>query len=167
MKIVFLDVDGVLNYRGCGSYYGSVYFVAKEKIQLLAEIIYATDAKIVLTSTWRYGAMDLALGTESFEADLYVALTGALEEYGLEIYDYTGEDKEIRGLEIESWIAGAEKKPETFVILDDLDAGQFGQYGNSLVQTDFWTGLEEYHAELAIQMLNEKSEEPRADIVWE
>jgi hypothetical protein len=51
--------------------------------------------------------------------------------------------------------------------LDDLDAGQFGQYGNSLVQTDFWTGLEEYHAELAIQMLNEKSEEPRADIVWE
>lgn len=157
MKIVFLDVDGVLNYRGCDSYYGGVYFVAEDKIQLLAKIIHATGAKIVLTSTWRYGAMDLALGMDSFEADLYEALADALEEYGLEIYGHTGKNKGIRGLEIESWIADAEEEPETFVILDDLDIGQFGQYENYLVQTDFRTGLEEYHAELAVQMLNEKA----------
>ena len=52
MKVLFLDVDGVLNYEGCDSYFGSVLFVVEEKVRLLADIIGETDARIVLTSTW-------------------------------------------------------------------------------------------------------------------
>ena len=67
MKVLFLDVDGVLNYEGCDSYFGSVHFVVEEKVRLLADIISETDAEIVLTSTWREGYYDMLGQEESFD----------------------------------------------------------------------------------------------------
>lgn len=155
MKVLFLDVDGVLNYVGCDAYYGSVYFVVEEKLQMLTEIIDRTGAQIVLTSTWRYGFADQLLGQESFEADLYEALVNIMEEHGLEIYDCTGEAQLTRGVEIALWLQAAEEEIEAFAILDDMESGQFGQYESFLIQTDIEKGLNRYHVESAIQMLNE------------
>lgn len=157
MKVIFLDVDGVLNYEGCDSYYGGVYFVLEEKMRLLAEIVRKTEAKIVLTSTWRQGAADLAAGRNSFEADLYEALQDALEEHDLQLYGFTKWDELTRGEQIGAWIRHTEKETETveaFVILDDLEAGQFGQYADCLIQTDLGSGLEKHHVALAIRLLN-------------
>ena len=59
MKVVFLDVDGVLNCKntkeviwrdnGKQGFHG----VEDGKTELLAEIVKTTDAVIVLSSTWR------------------------------------------------------------------------------------------------------------------
>lgn len=155
MKVIFLDVDGVLNYMGSKSYYADVYFVEKEKLRLLAELVNATDAEIVLSSTWRRGFRDLCEGTESFDADLYQALEDALEEFDLHIYDCTGPSLATRGEEIEAWIQKKGESTESFVILDDMGAEQFGVHADCLVQTDYRTGLEKEHVELAIRMLME------------
>ncbi len=47
-KIIFLDIDGVLNIQD-----GKVHFIS-EKIKMLEKIIIETNAKIVITSSWRY-----------------------------------------------------------------------------------------------------------------
>lgn len=155
MKVIFLDVDGVLNYVGCDSSYGGLYFVAEEKLRILADLVERTNAKIVLTSTWRYGFIDLLNGEETFEADLYQALADALEEHNLSIYGCTGEEEETRGAEIEMWITSIEEPLGAFVILDDMGIEQFGKYGKYLVQTNINTGLEVQHIDQAIQILTE------------
>jgi len=48
MKLIFLDVDGVLNRDSTEGKF------ADECVELLAEIVNRTQAKIVLSSTWRY-----------------------------------------------------------------------------------------------------------------
>ena len=55
MKILFLDVDGVLNYDKCKARCGSFRGIESEKVALLKQIIDATGALIVLTSSWRHG----------------------------------------------------------------------------------------------------------------
>ena len=53
IKIIFLDVDGVLNCSStkdrCGPYIG----IEDKKVKLLKEIVKSTKAKIVLVSTWK------------------------------------------------------------------------------------------------------------------
>lgn len=54
MKIIFLDVDGVLNHDQCPEWdRGSPYVLADECIVQMNRILVATNASIVLSSTWR------------------------------------------------------------------------------------------------------------------
>lgn len=54
MKIIFLDVDGVLNHGSCPEWVnGSPFVLAEECIETLRDVLYLTEAKIVLSSTWR------------------------------------------------------------------------------------------------------------------
>ncbi|MFR1854625.1 MAG: HAD domain-containing protein, partial [Beduini sp.] len=55
MKIIILDIDGVLNCEYCKIKIDGVHFVMDEKIILLKQLVDRTGAKIVLSSTWRYG----------------------------------------------------------------------------------------------------------------
>ena len=54
IKVIFLDIDGVLNCSTtkdlCEFYTG----IEDKKVAILKQIVDATDAKIVLISTWRY-----------------------------------------------------------------------------------------------------------------
>ena len=54
MKVIFLDFDGVLNsekyIRTCG-HYGVI--IDPSRMVMLKEIIDKTDAKIVLSTSWR------------------------------------------------------------------------------------------------------------------
>lgn len=56
MKVIFLDVDGVLNsqdlFERCGE---ELVPIDEENIRYLKEIVDATGAQIVLSSSWRYG----------------------------------------------------------------------------------------------------------------
>ena len=56
MKIVFLDIDGVLNSLNYRRRMGMQYFsdmIDRRKMPLLKKIVEATNAKIVLSTTWR------------------------------------------------------------------------------------------------------------------
>lgn len=47
MKIIFLDIDGVVSTHRCQ------WKLDPEKMELIKRICDATDAKIVVTSSWR------------------------------------------------------------------------------------------------------------------
>ena len=53
MNVIFLDIDGVLNYSESESRNGLYLGIDSKRIKNLAKIVAATDAKIVLTSTWK------------------------------------------------------------------------------------------------------------------
>lgn len=51
-KIIFLDIDGVLN--NAKSDISQLFIIEKDLLQILKKIIAATNASLVLSSTWRY-----------------------------------------------------------------------------------------------------------------
>ncbi len=145
MKVIFLDIDGVLNNRevsirkkdeGCR--------VWDEKcIDRLNRITDETGAKIVISSTWRrskdfYSIIKNEMG-----------ITG--EIIGKTI-DYLLTPNPERGDEIEEWLS---RHPEVtvFVILDDESDMAHLEFHHFQTETEF--GLTDGQAEAAIRRLNE------------
>ncbi len=133
MKILFLDIDGVLNTTESRIRNGLDH-IDMEKVDLLKSIVFATDAKIVLSSTWRLKDRDLQL------------VKDALAEYGMEVYDSTPNGVELepgtlwwdRSEEIKDWLKG--KQVEKVAILDDWEDAGTG-FGPSFFMTDENYGL--------------------------
>jgi HAD domain in Swiss Army Knife RNA repair proteins len=144
MKVIFLDIDGVLINRECLRTMESDYVPADRSIQLLNALIQQTDAKIVVSSCWR---------KRRTCAELQELLSG----WGVEgvVLDKTPTfPEDARGLEIQQWLAERKKSRgdvESFVILDDCsDMPTLLEF---LVQTEFETGLTRRHTEKAVQIL--------------
>lgn len=55
MKVLFLDIDGVLNYESCTSFYGGVYFVTEEKESFEAGL---TEALLDTLENWNLYIFD-------------------------------------------------------------------------------------------------------------
>lgn len=159
IKVIFLDVDGVLNYEKCPYKVQGIYFVDDEKIRLLKRIIDATDAKVVLSSTWRNGRF---LKDESpRECKLFYKLKYKLEEFDIHFLSYTPVNhystRAYRGDEIKQWLDNWKGDiVESFIILDD--DSDMNPYMDRLIQTSWYKGLTERDVEKSIKMLNECSE---------
>ena len=140
MKIIFLDVDGVLNNNKTNTRNPLGFIGVDDTLcQRLREIVVATGAKIVLSSAWRQYPESLPYLWE--HCGPTVECVGQTDYY----------PNKYRGDEIAAWLA---EHPEVdkFVILDDrTDMGDLKQY---LVQTYEDTGMTEKEKELAIKMLN-------------
>ena len=176
MKVIFLDVDGVLNCKhtkeviwrdnGKQGYHG----VEDGKIELLLNIVKATGAVIVLSSTWRLNKVKSIFDNYLFLDDLddeeydespdksaYRYLEMKLGQYGLEIYDDTPDSGGAysRGKEINQWL---EEHPDVtdYVILDDDEFRDFETYGLSdyVVYTTYRKGLMKKQVEEAIEILS-------------
>ena len=161
MKVIFLDVDGVLNseddlmvYREKNGVTGCILYAEVEDrpLKLLKEIVDKTSAKIVISSSWRLGCV--RSGKESiFGGGLYNKLEKKLKEYGMEIYDITpslnGDTQ--RGDEIREWLS---KNPtDNFIILDDdSDMCEYKEMDN-FIHTTYEHGLTEELKEKAIKIL--------------
>lgn len=165
MKVIFLDVDGVLTSE---DYLNGVEFdLSEEKIKLLKKIVEQTNAKIVLSSSWKNKTRN------------FPVLENLLNKNDLEIYDTTPEIKRIRrinhkymdlpivnidskrGEEINKWVL--DHNPESFVILDD-NLHNFDKFDldKHLVQTNYYDGgLKEEHVEKALEILNNKKKKLR------
>lgn len=152
LRIIFLDIDGVLNDRKTRSRSpGGFTFVDTPKIRRLKRIIDATDAEVVLSSDWRYDRDDPALNAD------FIALENRLAKHGIEFYGFTPNiawDK--RGLEIQSWLDD-HKGVTGFVILDDR--GDMEPNLTHLVQTKMRDGLTEELADKAIAILLHNNKE--------
>ncbi len=158
-KVIFLDVDGVLNSLStkdrCEGYIG----IEDKKVALLKEIVDATGACIVLVSSWKDNWTNNIYFKKSQDG-MAVYLEKKLAKQGLSIIDKTIDGNEFyRGKGILRYIemqkeAGINIKK--FVILDDgmydyLDT----KMTKHLVQTVFeQNGLEEKHVRKAIQKLS-------------
>lgn len=158
MKVIFLDIDGVLNSE---KYYTEHLDdmmenpVDRECVKRLKAIVQATDARIVLSSSWRTG---WSKDPEQLD-ELCQKLVETLAEYKLEIYDKTCVlSNGKRGREIRLWLKNAPEKVQNFVILDDNDF-HWKKYRllKKWVQTDFSEGgLQDQEVEKAVKILTAK-----------
>ena len=139
MKVIFLDIDGVLVREHVGIGRG----VDRKCVEALNRLVQESGAKIVVSSCWR-------LGWTVNE------VCGSIHALGVEgeIIDCTGEELSTRGAEINEWLRGRAKTHadvESFVIIDDND-NQDG-YVSALVQTDSKIGLTHAHVHKALEIL--------------
>ena len=74
MKVIFLDIDGVLNHAGCTEKIDGCYFVEEPLIMNLVNLMDATGAKVVLSSTWRLGWLEMDSGLDTKEVRHFKAL---------------------------------------------------------------------------------------------
>lgn len=155
MKIIFLDIDGVLNSRAYDRKrnWNEQTDIDETRLPLVKSIVDRTGAKIVLSSTWRE---HWSIHPELCDVDgVYINKTFA--KYGLEIYDKTP-DLGIRAErrdEIAEWLGRSRQKIDSFVIIDDYRYG-WADLSDNFVKTNpnFGLGLEREHAEKAVEILN-------------
>ena len=158
-KIIFLDIDGVLNSmdyfeqtKDCKGYTE----INHEKVKLLKKIVDRTGAEIVLSSTWR----DLGKRKNEPEHPMYKYLSDTLKEYDMEIIDHTPYIGQDRPKEIRAWLDNQQDKDIQFVSLDDdFQKHKYDEagIGDCLVRTSFYEkdgGLRKEHVEKAVEILN-------------
>lgn len=156
LKVVFLDIDGVLNSMdylhawhglqhsmpGFKTYtrfdeYGDAF--DPRCVMNFETVLRKTDAKIVVSSTWRM------MGLKKFRL-----MWEQRKLYG-EILDVTGRSSDrIRGQEVQEWLGVY--KPDEYVILDD-DSDFLPEQMPHFVQTDGLFGLTWGDAKKAVEIL--------------
>lgn len=157
MKIIFLDVDGVLNHHECFRNADTCRVVDRACIERVNAIHARTGAQVCLSSTWR-------MWSESFQF---------LKDHGLTvpIVDKTPTLRNrTRGDEIREWMNPTlvedqmgrllEKPPfeiESFVIIDDDTDFDAELTEKHLVRTSAEDGLQDHHVDLAVGILDRKA----------
>lgn len=163
MKLLFLDVDGVLNEHVmdplvmCGQ-------IHAEKVKLLNGVLADTGALIVVSSAWRYlvhrGEMNL-LGLDwllrshgVYAGKLHGITRPDTMERGP---SFSGDPRawpvtDERGQQITDYLAGVEGVT-SYAVVDDLDPG-ITAAGHPLVRTDSNRGLTWREAERLVSILN-------------
>lgn len=155
MKILFLDVDGVLNHAGFPPS-GKSRQLDPACCKRLAHITAVSGASIVVSSTWRLGVGLFELKTQlahcGLEVSRIVDMTPDLHRARIK-----GPDGKLllleacrRGAEIDAWLTD---HPEvtSFAILDD--DSDMEPHMDRLVQTSWRTGLQDEHAWRVVAML--------------
>ena len=144
LKLLFLDVDGVLNCSNTKDRINNHIGIEDEKVSLLKKIICKTNANIILISSWKlnwfYDEKE-----KLNQDDLANYLDEKMNEYGLSIEDKTEGNSFYRGAEIIEYLRMLKKCGfgfKKFVIIDD---GIFDyketKLKKHLVQTDYKIGL--------------------------
>ena len=158
MKVIFLDIDGVLNSISCKVKIEGFDFVEDEKVALLKEIIDLTGAKVVLSSTWRYGWYAMEHIENPDEGDLrdirmFEALRDKLLDFDIELLGYT-EDFERHGAEISAWLKNWQGEPiEAYAVLDDMGGNEIQPHCKYLVQTSMTHGLQAKYIKKVLKIL--------------
>lgn len=148
MKIIFLDIDGVLNHE---RFYkerfekrydeGAIAYpyseIDPECVKILNQLIKDTDAKVVISSTWRHSGLNYCLDVlkfHGFEGDI-IDITPDLKDGNY-----------LRGNEILKWIKDNEQLVgpyynfTEYVILDD-DSDMLYWQRNNFLLIDRFVGL--------------------------
>lgn len=162
MKLIFLDIDGVLNghEKLATGYCG----IRQENAQHLNRVLdTVTDAKLVISSAWRYLTFQGHMTLKGFEYLLLVngvkalnRIAGRTEPDGAIENEPDHHDADAwnkaglrwRRSQIERYLKLDALPDSRYVVLDDLPLGM-----TNFVQTDGATGLTEADADEAIRIL--------------
>ena len=162
MKVIFLDIDGVLNSQML------IEKNANEKsndkiditaVKLLKKLISESGAVVVLSSGWRLW-FDDNMVTDVVEAQYMYDI---LFQYGITIYgktpDFSTDEirtkrtfSEVKAKEILAWLE-KHSDVDKYVILDDLDLKN-DQINANLVRIDGKIGINEDDVKHAMDILN-------------
>ena len=158
MKVIFCDVDGVLNNKKTQARSPSGYTgVSDGLIRNLQKITAETGAVIVLSSDWRLVKDDPSHGKDYRYLDRKLRFVGKMK-----IYDHTPDISwRERGHEIRRYL---DEHPQVtdYVVLDDLPFRDFKDSGllGNLVLTDHAEGLTDADVERAVKILRGEKVEP-------
>jgi hypothetical protein len=156
MKVIFLDVDGVLNSEESRKDYNHDESwmwneVAFSHLKLLKEIVDKTGAEIILSSSWRL-YHPLHTGEKRITDPLMNVLIDKMSSLNLSIKDVTPDlCGSWRGREIEKWL-NDHPQVEKYVILDD-DKDFLPEQKPYFINTTFKYGLTEELTKKAIEIL--------------
>ena len=151
-KVIFLDFDGVI------SVLETRWELSDRHMKRVKRICDSTGAKIVITSSWRWGDVDTTL--EKIYKRAAKEPTSAFVDknhYLLNKDLVVGVTKRIgagsRGIEIKNWL-GSHPEVTRYLILDDDSFDILPKQKDFLIQTDWAAGIEDEEVEKAIQILN-------------
>ena len=152
-KIIFLDIDGVLNCISSKSSCNGVIGIDNNKVKLLSKIVEGSGAKIVLISSWKDG-WDRR---DEYQNEFGRYLTQKLKRKNIYIFDKTVDNGKNRGQGIWNWLK--DKGVLSWIVLDDEIFPDYDNYDvtNHLIQTSFYQengGIQQEHVEKAIEILN-------------
>ena len=160
MKVIFLDVDGVLNTSKTNS---DILDIDSFRLEYLKAIIDETGAKIVLSSSWVkfFTKVNNKIIPRNEKGFLFYNL---LNLYNIEFYDILGTGFNREEMIID-WVS--KNEVDSFVIIDD-EPNKFNKLLDRLIKTsivednqmltnmDDCFGLCYYHIEIAKNMLKNK-----------
>lgn len=161
IKIIFLDIDGVLNsdswYEKCIKHKLKPIHrnLDPEAIKKINEIVVSTGAKLVISSSWRF---DHRTPSDLKNSGLQAEIIGRTD------YLNTHGDFIVRGNEIQKFIAdNIEMLSEgtlayygdykAYVILDD-DSDMLFTQSDNFIQINSMTGITDENVKQAIKILN-------------
>ena len=177
-KIIFLDIDGVLNNEETA--YKTGIKIEERKVAILKHIVEETGAEIILSSSWKRGYCFFIMDGMQSKDPAFKLLHDSLEKVGLKISGVTPISGEsgpcARPLEIREWLYRF-YRIFSYVILDDDIFWDWGFLQRNVVTTttfcpenslahQYVTGLTMEHAERAIAILNEEGAMRRIKTRW-
>ena len=131
MKIIFLDIDGVLNSsNGNGPYISDMEI---EKLALLKGVVDATKSGVVITSDRRYSVIDMKDKLDAF-ALYQIPVIGSLRLPN-------DDDFDNRGKQILDYLSSSNEEIEAMVILDDNDDGIKELFSDNFILLNRFYGL--------------------------
>jgi hypothetical protein len=160
-RLIFLDIDGVLNRHDFNTEAQSSTF-CPDCVRQLNRVIDHTGAKIVLSSAWRYMVHGGAITLKGFE---YLLRTHGVTAK-CEVVSVTEPDETVpgRGAQIRHWIEAnaAGRPPLRFVVVDDEPAlcDEIESRGLPLVRTDPRDGLTAKDADAVIAYFQAEAPTP-------
>lgn len=155
IKLIFLDIDGVLDT------YKSLYQLDPVLLERLGTLLAHTDAKIVVSSSWRSNDMastvefmidpdNPSVGSHPFPfTDKVVGITPILYS----VIDGDIDRPATRGEEIAAYLK--DHPCDNYVILDDCDEMQRDQWPHLVLVNDE-AGLTDEDVEKAVSILNQE-----------
>lgn len=181
MRVLFLDIDGVLNGYNKWTYLLidiskflhiptnfmrkrlNIFGIRETYVRRLAKIVKSTDAKVVMSSSWRNGYWYTPYEEKTGDRK---KLHDLLVKYGIEVIDITPTLCGKREDEINQWLNNTNLNVKSFVILDDESFDIQSFVGKQLVKTSSVkegqmiqglarenTGLKRKHVKKAIKIL--------------
>lgn len=156
-KIIFLDIDGVLNsndwyIRTRGKNKKDEGDIDPQAVSYLNEIIKNTSAKIVMSSSWRTDFENSC--NLLYEKGLISnSIIGKTPSFVYQCQDDDIRESLCRGNEIKYYID--KNNVTSYVILDD-DKDMLLCQKDNFIPIDFMHGLSKHHVESATYILNKK-----------
>jgi hypothetical protein len=149
MKVIFLDIDGVLNGHDWDKRARATR-IRPACVRHLNRILVASEAHLVLTSAWRDLVLKGHMTTTGVE---FLLRTHGVA--GPRVAGVTAADGEVqrRGAQIARWLAEHPGIDSWVVLDDDLAEEDLDGHGDRLVRTDPERGLTAADARRAARIL--------------
>ena len=141
MKLIFLDIDGVIATPRTGNR------IDRTLMERAIEIATRTGASIVISSSWKEETLEKTLRK----------LPAALREHIIGQTPNLNNVGTLKSREIDcflNWFERQHELVENYIIIDDVYEGFSFQKIGHLVKTDTYDGLTKENVELAIRKLS-------------